>query len=62
MALSRTLTPEIAAIIEKQSGEIQAAHDRIRTLRDATVPSQEPPNNDAAAPADTAKDEVPRGI
>ena len=63
IALSRTLTPEIALIMQKQFGEIQAAHDRIRALRDATsAPDQEPPNKDAAAPADTPNDEAPRGI
>ncbi len=47
-ALGTTLPAEIRSIIERQLGEVQAAHDRIKTLSDATAappdePSKEPP-------------------
>jgi uncharacterized protein (TIGR02284 family) len=41
-ALSKTLPPEIAAIIQKQFKEVQEAHNRIRSLRDSTAPPPEP--------------------
>jgi uncharacterized protein (TIGR02284 family) len=54
-ALSKTLPPEIASIIQKQFEEVQVAHDRIRNLRDSTAPPPEPlkdaPSNDAAPAA-----------
>ncbi len=37
-ALSKTLPPEIAAVVQKQFEQVQEAHDRIRNLRDATAP------------------------
>lgn len=37
-ALTKTLPPDMGAIIQRQFEEVQAAHDRIRTLRDATEP------------------------
>lgn len=65
VALSKTLTPGIAAIIERQFGEIEAAHGRIRTLRDATAPPDDEPVNAAPAKADHAppeKEDSPTGI
>lgn len=60
IALSRMLTPEIAAIIERQFAEIQAAHEHIRALRDSTAP---PEDTSAPKPAsDTPKEDVPAGI
>jgi uncharacterized protein (TIGR02284 family) len=57
MALSKTLTPEIASIIQKQCGEIQQAHDRIRSLRDATAPPPDPsPDKPAARPPSSPAD------
>jgi uncharacterized protein (TIGR02284 family) len=41
-ALSKTLPPEIAAIIQRQFEEVQEAHNRIRSLRDSTAPPPEP--------------------
>jgi uncharacterized protein (TIGR02284 family) len=41
-AMSKTLAPEIASIVERQFAEIQAAHDHIRLLRDSTAPPEEP--------------------
>ncbi len=62
LALSRTLTPEIAAIMQKQMAEVQQAHDRIRALRDSTAP---PDDDDApkkpAGPASNTND-LPNGI
>jgi uncharacterized protein (TIGR02284 family) len=54
-ALGKTLPPEIASIVQRQVGEVQEAHDRIKTLRDSTAPppdepSPDKPSNDAAAP------------
>lgn len=65
VALSKTLTPEIAAIMQRQFGEIEQAHDRIRTLRDATAPPDDEPLNPSPAKADSAppaKEDVPTGI
>jgi uncharacterized protein (TIGR02284 family) len=42
-ALGKTLPSEIASIIEKQYQEVQSAHDRIKTLRDASAPPEPPP-------------------
>jgi uncharacterized protein (TIGR02284 family) len=65
IALSKTLTPEIAAVVERQYREIQAAHDRIRDLRDATAPPDQDPAREPAAVAaksDSEKTDVPKGI
>lgn len=63
IALSRTLTPEIGAIVERQFGEIRAAHDRIRAMRDATAPPEdEPAPKPAATPSEAPKQDVPAGI
>lgn len=64
VALSKTLSREIAAIIERQFVEIEAAHDRIRALRDATAPPEDERVNPAPAKADSAppKEDVPTGI
>jgi uncharacterized protein (TIGR02284 family) len=68
-ALSKTLTPEIAAVIDKQYAEVQAAHDRIRMLRDSTAPPEEDPVKEPALPVSgttqvpgSTKPDVPRGI
>jgi uncharacterized protein (TIGR02284 family) len=52
-ALSKTLPPEIAAIIQKQFEEVQEAHNRIRSLRDSTAPPPEPAEE--ATPAVTTR-------
>ena len=63
IALSKTLTPEIALIMQKQFQEVQAAHDRIRTLRDATAPPEdEPANKPASAPSGTSTRDAPGGL
>jgi uncharacterized protein (TIGR02284 family) len=63
IALSKTLTPEIAAIMQKQFAEIQSAHDRIRTLRDATAPPPEEPTKEPAATSTVSStNDVPKGI
>jgi uncharacterized protein (TIGR02284 family) len=61
IALSRTLTPEIAAIMQKQMAEVQQAHDRIRTLRDSTAPpDDDAPKKPAGPPSNT--NDIPKGI
>lgn len=67
IAMSKTLTPEIAVIVERQFAEIQAAHDRIRLLRDSTAPPPEETENPVApeAPASSRtpnNDVPPRGV
>lgn len=65
IALSKTLTADIAAIMERQFLEIEAAHSRIRTLRDATAPPEDEPVNPAPAKAESVppeKEDVPTGI
>lgn len=59
-ALSKTMPPEIAAIVQRQYEEIQAGHDRIRTLRDTTAPPDDDPvvgdrmrNNDPIVDSET---------
>jgi uncharacterized protein (TIGR02284 family) len=49
-ALGKTLPPEIAAIVQKQYEQVQEAHDRIKSLRDATAPPPTPSNDAPAAP------------
>lgn len=75
-ALSKTMPPEIAAIMQRQYEEIQASHDRIRTLRDTTAPpddelvvsettpvTAEPtPKRTASANANRTDTETPGGI
>jgi len=60
LALSRTLTPEIAAIMQKQMAEVQQAHDRLRTLRDSTAPPDDSPKGPAGPSLNT--NEVAKGI
>jgi uncharacterized protein (TIGR02284 family) len=43
IALSKTLTPEIASIIQRQFAEIQVAHDHIQILCDSTAPKENSP-------------------
>ncbi len=67
VALSKTLTPEIAAIMQCQFTEIERAHDRIRTLRDATAltddePPDSGPGHAKTDEAPTAKEDMPAGI
>jgi uncharacterized protein (TIGR02284 family) len=45
-ALGTTLPPEISSIMERQLGEVQAAHDRIKILRDATAPAPDEPSKE----------------
>ena len=45
-ALGTTLPPEIGSIIQKQFEEVQAAHDRIRSLRDSTAPPPDDPSKE----------------
>jgi uncharacterized protein (TIGR02284 family) len=53
-ALGKTLPAEIASIIERQFKDVQSAHDRIRTLRDAsTPPKSAPPAPSIPAPQAT---------
>ncbi len=60
-ALSITLPPEIGAIIQKQLDQVQAAHDRIKSLRESTEPPPEP-SKDAATPAsEISHTNAPRG-
>jgi len=49
-ALGKTLPPEIAAIIQKQYAQVQEAHDRIKSLRDATAP---PSDESSRKPVET---------
>lgn len=58
-ALTKTLPPEIASIMRKQFEEVQAAHDRIRTLRDATAPPPEPSNEVTPAPSSPSHTDTP---
>jgi uncharacterized protein (TIGR02284 family) len=63
IALSKTLTPEIARIIQNQFAEIQTAHDRIRTLRDSTAPPEDEPAKEPALPRPiSSTNDVPKGI
>ena len=63
VALSKTLTPEIALIMQRQFAEIQVAHDRIQALSKATAPPEdEPVKAPSAAPSSPPKDDVPSGI
>jgi uncharacterized protein (TIGR02284 family) len=65
VALSKTLTAEIAAIMQRQFGEIELAHDRIHTLRDATARADEEPLDPAPAKPDEApseREDLPTGI
>jgi uncharacterized protein (TIGR02284 family) len=63
IALSKTLTPEIAQVMQKQFAEMQAAHDRIRTLRDANAPPpEETPKPPATSPSVSSTNDVPKGI
>jgi uncharacterized protein (TIGR02284 family) len=50
-ALTTTLPPEIASIIQKQLGQVQTAHDRIKDLRDSTAPPPDEPSKGPGAPA-----------
>lgn len=60
-ALSKTLPPEIAAIIQKQFEEVQKAHDRIRSLRDSTAPPPEPAEEATPAVTTTSGTNNPQG-
>ena len=58
-ALSKTLTPPMAAIIERQFAEIETAHQRIRALRDATAP---PGDSSTPGPSQPLPEDVPKGV
>ena len=60
-ALGTTLPPEIGSIIQKQFEEVQAAHDRIRSLRESTEPPPEPSKDSAGPPAEISHTNAPRG-
>ncbi|MGP0073849.1 MAG: ferritin-like domain-containing protein [Bryobacteraceae bacterium] len=63
IALSKTLTPEIALIMQRQFGQVQAAHDRIQALSKSTArPEDEPAKGPGAAPSVPPKDDVPASI
>jgi uncharacterized protein (TIGR02284 family) len=65
VALSRTLTPEIAAIMQRQFGEIEIAHARIRALRDATTPPDDQPLSPTPTKTESTtpeNEDVPSGI
>ena len=55
--------------MQKQFEEVQAAHDRIKSLREATTPPEDesapdvsPQPAPTATPAGEPKNDVPRGI
>lgn len=50
-ALGTTMPLEIGSVIRKQFEEVQAAHDRIKGLRESSEPPPDEPSKDAAAPA-----------
>jgi uncharacterized protein (TIGR02284 family) len=60
-ALSITLPPEIGTIIQKQLDQVQAAHDRIKSLRDATEPPPEEPKDSATPTPEMSHTNAPRG-
>jgi len=60
-ALSVTLPPEIGSIIQKQLDQVQAAHDRIKSLRDATEPPPEPSKDPAPPTSEMSHTNAPRG-
>jgi uncharacterized protein (TIGR02284 family) len=59
-ALSVTLPTEIAAIVQKQLVQVQAAHDRIKSLRDATAPPPEDPKEGTPS-TEMSHTNAPRG-
>jgi uncharacterized protein (TIGR02284 family) len=61
VALGKTLPPEIGAIVQRQLEEVQAAHDRIKSLRECTEPPPEPPKDAAATPPEMSHTNAPRG-
>lgn len=60
-ALGTTLPREIGSIIQKQFEEVEAAHDRIRALRESTEPLPEPSKDSAKPPAQISHTNAPRG-
>jgi uncharacterized protein (TIGR02284 family) len=60
-ALGTTLPPEIGAIVQKQLAEVQAAHDRIQSLRQSTEPPPEPPKDAPAPTPELSHTNGPRG-
>jgi uncharacterized protein (TIGR02284 family) len=60
-ALSITLPPEIGAIIQKQLDQVQAAHDRIKSLRESTEPPPEPSKDAATPTSEMSHTNAPRG-
>jgi uncharacterized protein (TIGR02284 family) len=62
VALGTTLPPEIGSIIQKQLEGVQAAHDRIKSLRESTEPPPDEPSKDAATPpTELSHTNAPRG-
>jgi uncharacterized protein (TIGR02284 family) len=61
IALSRTLPPEIGSIVQKQFEQVQAAHDRIKSLRESTEPPPETPKDAPSVPQIPSNTNAPRG-
>jgi uncharacterized protein (TIGR02284 family) len=49
-ALSKTLPPEIASIVQRQFEQVQEAHDRIHTLQLSTAPPDDKPTTSEPTP------------
>jgi uncharacterized protein (TIGR02284 family) len=60
-ALSKTLPPGIEAILQKQFEHVQQAHNRIRSLRDATAPPPEASNDETPASSAPSPTGAPHG-
>src|SRR3984957_4012379 len=62
VALGTTLPVEIRSIIQKQFEEVQAAHDRIKSLRESTEPPPDEPSKEPATPStEISHTNAPRG-
>ncbi len=60
-ALGTTLPPEIGSMIQKQFEKVQAAHDRIKGLRESTEPPPDEPSKDAGTlPTELSHTNAPR--
>jgi uncharacterized protein (TIGR02284 family) len=62
VALGTTLPPEIRSIIQRQFEEVQAAHDRIKSLRESTEPPPDEPSKEPGTPStELSHTNAPRG-
>jgi uncharacterized protein (TIGR02284 family) len=62
VALATTLPVEIGSIIQKQFEEVQAAHDRIKSLRESTEPPPDAPSKEPGTPStELSHTNAPRG-